>query len=103
MLTIAKRGWTQKKLDELGFVGRGKSRHRPRNEPSLYDGPYPFIQTAEIVAADCYITEHIQTYSDKGLAQSKMWEPDTVCISIAGENTGATAILKFRACFPDSV
>jgi type I restriction enzyme, S subunit len=96
-------GWQPKKLDELGFVGRGKSRHRPRNEPSLYGGDYPFIQTADIVASECYITNFSQTYSEKGLAQSKQWEAGTLCIVIAGENTGQSAILKFRSCFPDSV
>jgi len=32
-----------------------------------------------------------------------MWEPGTICITIAGENTGDCAILGIRACFPDSV
>ena len=36
------------KLDQLGFVGRGRSRHRPRNDSSLYGGPYPFFQTGDI-------------------------------------------------------
>lgn len=98
-----KNGWPFKSLNELGFVGRGKSRHRPRNEPSLYGGPYPFIQTAEITASEPYITTYAKTYSEKGLAQSKMWNEDTLCIVNAGENTGETGILKFKACFPDSV
>ena len=34
--------WNPAKLDELGFVGRGKSRHRPRNAAFLYGGRYPF-------------------------------------------------------------
>lgn len=96
-------GWVGVKLDELGFVGRGKSRHRPRNDVSLYGGPYPFIQTADIMASDLYITSYSQTYSDLGLQQSKMWDEGTLCMTIAGENTGEVAILKFRACFPDSV
>jgi len=95
--------WSHKRLDELGFVGRGRSRHRPRHHPSLYDGPYPFIQTAEITASDLYITEYTQTYSELGLAQSKMWEKNTLCIVNAGVNTGDSAILGFQACFPDSV
>lgn len=95
--------WTPYKLDELGFVGRGKSRHRPRNEPALYGGPYPFIQTADIMASEFYITKHSQTYSEMGLAQSKMWNENTLCMTIAGENTAETAILKFKACFPDSI
>lgn len=95
--------WQPRRLDELGFVGRGKSRHRPRNDASLYGGPYPFIQTADIMSANPYITEYTQTYSEFGLQQSKMWSSDTLCITIAGANTAKTAILKFKACFPDSV
>ena len=98
-----KNGWKLHKLDDLGFVGRGRSRHRPRNDPSLYGGPYPFIQTAEVRASDLYIRSYSQTYSEKGLAQSKMWEPNTLCIINAGENTGESAILDFNACFPDSI
>jgi type I restriction enzyme, S subunit len=96
-------GWTQRRLDELGFVGRGKSRHRPRNEPSLYGGPYPFIQTADIMAAAPYITTYSETYSELGLRQSKMWPANTLCMTIAGANTAKVAILKIEACFPDSV
>jgi type I restriction enzyme S subunit len=95
-------GWNHHPLNELGFVGRGKSRNRPRNDPSLYGGKYPFIQTAEIKAADLYISEFTNTYNDKGLAQSKLWEPGTLCITIAA-NIAETAILKIPACFPDSV
>jgi len=51
--------WSVVKLNELGFVGRGKSRHRPRNDPSLYGGPYPFIQTADIMASDLYEVDPI--------------------------------------------
>jgi type I restriction enzyme S subunit len=95
--------WTWRRLDELGFVGRGKSRHRPRNEPSLYGGPYPFIQTADIMAADPYVTTYSQTYSELGFRQSKMWPTNTLCMTIAGANTAKVAILKIEACFPDSV
>ena len=42
-------GWVEKRLDEIAKVfGRGKSRHRPRNEPKLYGGKYPFIQTGDV-------------------------------------------------------
>src|SRR5439155_18256840 len=95
--------WPRKRLDELGFVGRGKSRHRPRNEPSLYGGPYPFIQTADVMAATPYITSYSQTYSELGFRQSKMWPANTLCMTIAGANTAKVAILKIEACFPDSV
>ncbi|MCG2740683.1 MAG: restriction endonuclease subunit S [Syntrophaceae bacterium] len=94
--------WKTQKLNQLGFVGRGRSRHRPRNEPSLYGGEYPFFQTGDIKAANLYLTEYSQTYNEKGLAQSKQWEPGTLCITIAA-NIADTAILGIRGCFPDSV
>jgi type I restriction enzyme, S subunit len=55
------------------------------------------------MAADPYITTYSQTYSELGLRQSKMWPPNTLCMTIAGANTAKVAILKIKACFPDSV
>lgn len=83
MNTRKSNGWVPRKLNELGFVGMGKSRHRPRNAPELYGGPYPFFQTGDIKAAELYLKKHEQTYSEAGLAQSKLWEPETLCITIA--------------------
>jgi type I restriction enzyme S subunit len=94
--------WTEKNLDELGFVGRGKSRHRPRNAEHLYNGPYPFIQTADVKHSGLYVTTYEQTYSEAGLLQSKLWPSGTLCITIAA-NIAETAILGLEACFPDSV
>ena len=94
--------WRSAKLDELGYVGRGRSRHRPRNAPFLYGGPYPFFQTGDIKAANHYLSEYSQTYSEAGLAQSKLWKPGTLCITIAA-NIAESAILGIEGCFPDSV
>ena len=94
--------WKPAKLDELGFVGRGKSRHRPRNAAFLYGGRYPFFQTGDIKAANFYLTEYSQTYSEEGLAQSKLWKQGTLCITIAA-NIAESAILGLEGCFPDSV
>jgi len=94
--------WRPAKLDELGYVGRGRSRHRPRNAPFLYGGPYPFFQTGDIKAANHYLTEYSQTYSEAGLAQSRLWQPGTLCITIAA-NIAESAILGIEGCFPDSV
>lgn len=97
------KGWKQKTLEEIATIfGRGKSKHRPRNEPKLYGGKYPFIQTGDIRNANHFITEYSQTYSEVGLAQSKLWPKGTLCITIAA-NIAETAILGFDACFPDSV
>lgn len=89
-------------LNDLGYVNRGRSKHRPRNAPELYGGPYPFVQTADIKHADFYLTEYEQTYSELGLAQSRLWPIGTLCITIAA-NIADTAILGCEACFPDSV
>jgi type I restriction enzyme S subunit len=94
--------WELKSFDELGFIGRGKSRHRPRNDESLYGGEFPLIQTGDVKNANLYITEYSQTYSQKGLEQSKLWEPNTLCITIAA-NIADTTILGIQACFPDSI
>jgi type I restriction enzyme S subunit len=94
--------WKQRSLDELGFVGRGKSKHRPRDAEHLYGGPYPFIQTGDVKHAELHVTSYSQTYSEAGLAQSKLWPSGTLCITIAA-NIAETAILGLEACFPDSV
>jgi type I restriction enzyme S subunit len=97
-------GWVEKRLLEIAKdFGRGKSKHRPRNEPKLYGGKYPFVQTGDISNANHRITSYSQTYSEDGLAQSRLWPKGTVCIAIVGATVGETAILDFDACFPDSV
>lgn len=94
--------WTPRKLDELGYVGRGRSRHRPRDAEHLYGGPYPFIQTGDVKHSTLYVIKYSQTYSEAGLAQSRLWKAGTLCITIAA-NIADTAILGIDACFPDSV
>jgi len=94
--------WSSRTLDELGYVSRGRSRHRPRDAEHLYGGPYPFIQTGEVKHSNLYVTNHSQTYSEAGLAQSRLWNAGTLCITIAA-NIADTAILGIDACFPDSV
>ena len=96
------KGWPVKKLAEVGSLDRGLSKHRPRNDPSLLGGTHPLIQTGEVANCDGYIRSHTATYSDKGLAQSKLWPAGTLCITIAA-NIAKTGILMFDACFPDSV
>lgn len=89
-------------LSELGELGRGVSKHRPRNAPELLGGKYPLIQTGEVANSDLYIHSYENTYSEVGFQQSKMWKAGTLCITIAA-NIAKTAILSFDACFPDSV
>ncbi|WP_418305237.1 restriction endonuclease subunit S [Phascolarctobacterium succinatutens] len=94
--------WEKKTLDELGTVGRGRSKHRPRNDPKLFGGKYPFIQTADVKNANFYIINFSSTYNEEGLAQSKLWPAGTLCITIAA-NIADTGILAIPACFPDSI
>ncbi|MET4080736.1 type I restriction enzyme S subunit [Pedobacter sp. UYP30] len=96
-------GWILTQLKDICLIKRGKSKHRPRNEPSLFGGKYPFIQTGDIRNANGgFLSNYSQTYSKKGLEQSKLWPIGTLCITVAA-NIGETAILKMNACFPDSV
>ena len=57
------------KLSKLGELNRGVSKSRPRNKPELMGGPYPLVQTGEVTAAELYITNYENTYSEAGLAQ----------------------------------
>jgi type I restriction enzyme, S subunit len=97
-------GWKNCTLKDISVqFGRGKSKHRPRNDPKLYkDGKYPFIQTGDIRNCNHTINCFSQTYNDIGLAQSKLWPKGTLCITIAA-NIAETGILGFDSCFPDSV
>ena len=66
--------WAEKFLRDVSIeFGRGKSKHRPRNDPALYGGKYPFIQTGDIRNAGGTIVQYSQSYNEKGLAQSKLW------------------------------
>ena len=95
--------WEKAKLEDIALdFSRGKSKHRPRNDKCLFGGDYPFIQTGDIRNADKYVTDYTETYNETGLAQSKLWQKGTLCITIAA-NIAETAILSFPCCFPDSV
>lgn len=95
-------GWIWTSLPNLGEFGRGKSKHRPRDDARLYGDTMPFIQTGEVSRSRGLITSWTRMYSDFGVAQSKVWPAGTVCITIAA-NIAASGILTFDACFPDSV
>ena len=94
--------WEVKRVNQTTKILRGKFTHRPRNDPALYDGPYPFIQTGEVSRAQKVITGYRQTLNARGLAVSKMFPAGTLVMTIAA-NIGDVAILDFAACFPDSI
>ena len=94
--------WKVQQIKRNCNLVRGQFTHRPRNDPALYDGPYPFVQTGDITAAGKYIRTHSQTLNELGLSASKQFPRGTLVMSIAA-NIGDVAILDFEACFPDSM
>lgn len=99
---LNEKGWEMVPFNYVGTFGRGVSKHRPRNAEELLGGTMPLIQTGDVARANMYITQYVSTYSELGVAQSKVWKPGTLCITIAA-TIGKCAILTFDACFPDSV
>ena len=94
--------WICKSYRYASVIYRGKFSHRPRNDPSLYDGDFAFIQTGDIARADKYIRDYKQTLNEKGAAVSQKFPAETLVMAIAA-NVGDTAILGFEAYAPDSV
>ncbi len=84
---------------DLSAYPNGEHRCSP-NRP--LEKEHPLVQTGEIKNANLYITQHTQEYGEFGLKQSKLWDKDTLCITIAA-NIAETALLSYPMCFPDSV
>lgn len=99
-------GWVWCRMQEAGLFERGKSKHRPRNDKSLFEeGTIPFVQTGEVARSkdSNYLINNCSAYyNEKGLAQSRLWPKGTMCITIAA-NIAQTGFLNIEACFPDSV
>jgi type I restriction enzyme, S subunit len=94
--------WELKRVKQVSRISRGKFTHRPRNDPSLYDGKYPFIQTGAVARANKYISDYKQTLNEMGLAVSTLFTRGTLLMTIAA-NIGDVAILDFDSCLPDSI
>ncbi len=100
------KGWVWCRMGEAGIFRRGKSKHRPRNDPRLFEGGnIPFVQTGD-VARSKHKGFRIDTcsgyYNEVGLSQSRLWPSGTMCITISA-NIAETGFLTFPACIPDSV
>lgn len=96
-------GWVWGRFPELGTFGRGKSKHRPRNDPALFvGGQHLMIQTGDVARSNGIVATYTSKYNDLGLSQSFKWPKGTLCITIAA-NIADSGILSFDACFPDSV
>lgn len=95
--------WKYVYLSDLGELGRGKSKHRPRNDKRLFEnGIYPFFQTGDVKSAPNLLVDCKKKYGEFGLAQSKLWPAGTLCITIAA-NIAETCFLGIEGCFPDSI
>ena len=94
--------WEEKKLGSVCDIQRGKFSHRPRNDPRFFGGPYPFIQTGDVVKSGGGVVVASQSLNEEGLAVSKLFRPTIVLITIAA-NIGDTGLLSMLACFTDSV
>jgi type I restriction enzyme S subunit len=96
-------GWAWGRFPEVGTFGRGKSKHRPRNDSSLFNGgEHLMIQTGDVARSHGVIETYSSKYNDFGLSQSFKWPKGTLCITIAA-NIADSGILSLDACFPDSV
>ena len=94
--------WEERKLATVCDIQRGKFSHRPRNDPRFFGGPYPFIQTGDVVKSEGAGVVASQSLNEQGLAVSKLFKPPIVLITIAA-NIGDTGLLLTEGCFTDSV
>ncbi len=94
--------WEERKLGTVCDIQRGKFSHRPRNDPRFFGGPYPFIQTGDVVKSEGRAVIASQSLNEEGLAVSKLFKPTIVLITIAA-NIGDTGLLQTEGCFTDSV
>lgn len=94
--------WKQTQLQDVATVERGKFSHRPRNLPEFFGGPYPFVQTGDIVVSTGDLRGASQMLSDEGLKYSKSFPKGSILITIAA-NIGFTAVTTQETWCPDSV
>jgi type I restriction enzyme S subunit len=103
---ILPNSWEWCRMSQAGLFARGKSKHRPRNDKTLFEnGTIPFVQTGDVAQSKKFnyrIEKCTSFYNEIGLAQSSLWRKNTLCITIAA-NIAFTGFLDFDACFPDSV
>ncbi len=100
------KNWAWARLGTVGIFERGKSKHRPRNDQSLFkEGSIPFVQTGDVAQSKKTGRQILNCktyYNEFGLKQSKLWNMGTLCITIAA-NIAETGFLSMDACFPDSI
>ena len=94
--------WDTVPLGRLASIERGKFSARPRNDPRLYGGNIPFIQTGDVTRSSGAITTFTQTLNSDGLRVSRLFPKGTLFFTIAA-NIGDVGIAQFEAACPDSL
>ncbi len=102
-LTELPDNWSWVALGNYGRCSRGRFSVRPRNDPTYFGGPHPFIQIGDLPPDGGWIRSHNQTLNEKGLAVSKKFPKGTVIIAIVGATIGNTGLLAYDMCFTDSM
>jgi len=87
---------------QLAHIERGKFTARPRNNPRLYGGNIPFIQTGDVTNSNGKITTYSQTLNEEGLKVSKRFPRGTLFFTIAA-NIGDVGVASFETACPDSL
>jgi type I restriction enzyme, S subunit len=95
--------WAWVPLGNYGQCSRGRFSIRPRNDPTYFGGPHPFIQIGDLPPDGGWIRSHDQTLNEKGLTVSKKFPKGTVVIAIVGATIGNTGVLAYDMCFTDSM
>ena len=94
--------WDTVPLGRLASIERGKFSARPRNDPRLYGGNIPFIQTGDVTRSSGAITTFTQTLNSDGLRVSRLFPKGTLFFTIAA-NIGDVGLAQFEAACPDSL
>lgn len=97
------KNWEINKLSKICNLERGRFSPRPRNDPSYFNGDYPFIQTGDISNSNFRLSEFTQTLNSKGIKVSKEFKIGAIVIAIVGATIGKTAILEIDTYATDSI
>ena len=100
---INSKGWKVESLGKIAKLERGRFSPRPRNDPSYFNGEYPFIQTGDIKNSKYRLKNYSQTLNEKGIAVSKKFNTGVILIAIVGATIGATTILQIDTYATDSI
>lgn len=101
--TTNKNNLPSAKLGDIAKLERGRFSPRPRNDPSYFDGEYPFIQTGDISDSGGLLDTWKQTLNERGKMVSKEFPAGTIVIAIVGATIGSTAILQIPVYCTDSI